>query len=290
MLISSIKYNKKFHPVIRQRVIIICDKCLKEHTFPKYYSYIQGLEKYEKDLCLSCRRKLQYFNAGEGAKNSMREKTYEEIYGIEKANKLKIQKSNQYSGKGNPNYNRGWHGIHPSQFQKGKTKEEIYGIEKAIKIKESISKSVSGERNPMYGKPTPIGSGNGWSGWYKGWYFRSLHELSFMINVIERFKFRWKSAGQKDLRILYYDGKNRTYTADFIVNEKYMVEIKPKKLHYSKNVQLKKLAADEFCQKNNLVYKLIDPVKLLSHSDIKILIDNKEIEFIKRYKEKWENY
>jgi len=49
----------------------------------------------------------------------------------------------------------------------------------------------------MYGKPAPIGSGNGWSGWYKGWYFRSLLELSFMINVIERFKMSWQNAETK---------------------------------------------------------------------------------------------
>ena len=34
----------------------------------------------------------------------------------------------------------------------------------------------------MYGRFSPRGSGNGWSGWYKEWYFRSLLELSYMIN------------------------------------------------------------------------------------------------------------
>jgi hypothetical protein len=38
----------------------------------------------------------------------------------------------------------------------------------------------------MYGKPSPNGSGN-------GWYFISLHELSYMVNVIERFKLKWNS-------------------------------------------------------------------------------------------------
>jgi hypothetical protein len=61
-------------------------------------------------------------------------------------------------------------------------------------MKKKMSDSISGEKNFWFGKPSPVGSGNGWSGWYKGWYFRSLLELSFMIKVIERFKFSWKSA------------------------------------------------------------------------------------------------
>ena len=82
----------------------------------------------------------------------------------------------------------------------------------------------------MYGKPAPIGSGNGWSGWYKGWYFRSLLELSFMINVIERFNMPWISAENQTYKISYVDTnlKQRNYYADFIIDNKYIVECKPK--------------------------------------------------------------
>lgn len=77
---------------------------------------------------------------------------------------------------------------------------EKYGLEianqKLIEFKNNRSKSSTGEKNPMFGKTSPTGSGNGWSGWYKDWYFRSINELSFMINVIERFKFTWVS-GEK---------------------------------------------------------------------------------------------
>ena len=72
---------------------------------------------------------------------------------------------------------------------------EKYGKEiaddKLKNLKNKLSILFSGKKNPMYGKPTPIGSGNGWSGWYKGWYFRSLLELSYMINVIERFNLKF---------------------------------------------------------------------------------------------------
>jgi hypothetical protein len=73
-----------------------------------------------------------------------------------------------------------------------KTYEELYGKEKANKMKNNLSILNSGSKNKMYGKPSPQGSGNGWSGWYKGWYFRSLIELSYMVNVIEK---KWMAMG-----------------------------------------------------------------------------------------------
>ncbi|MBR4316812.1 MAG: hypothetical protein IKP65_07630 [Alphaproteobacteria bacterium] len=43
-----------------------------------------------------------------------------------------------------------------------------------IELKKKYSEKSKGKNNPMYGKPAPKGSGNGVSGWYKGWFFRSL--------------------------------------------------------------------------------------------------------------------
>jgi hypothetical protein len=174
---------------------------------------------------------------------------------------------------------------------KGKTSVEIFGKEKSDKIKEKLSFASSGENNPMYGKPSPMGSGNGWSGWYKGWYFRSLHELSYMINVIERFKLIWKSAEKKELKIFYHDfnGINKTYLADFLINEKYLVEIKPKSLHSSKIVQLKKEAALKFCENNHMVYKLLDSPILTKQKIIELYKTN-QIEFIERYKSRVIDY
>jgi len=142
----------------------------------------------------------------------------------------------------------------------------------------------------MFGKPSPQGSGNGWSGWYNGWFFKSLKELSFMINVIERFKFSWESGETKKYRVSYVDYKktNRNYFSDFILNEKFMVEIKPKKLQNSINVKLKKEAAIKFCEKHGLTYKLLAPIKTLSYEDIKLLIQENKLEFIDRYKQKFE--
>ena len=53
----------------------------------------------------------------------------------------------------------------------------------------------------MFGRPTPQGSGNGWKGWYKGWFFRSLKELSYVVNVLEPNGDIWESA--ENIKIPY---------------------------------------------------------------------------------------
>lgn len=197
--------------------------------------------------------------------------------------KRKLRKnSKRLYGKNNPTYNKSI-----AQWW-----VEKYGVEiaeqKMTELSEKRSDNVSGKNNPMYGKPSPKGSGNGWSGWYKGWFFRSLHELSYMINVIERQNLIWESAEQKKYAVPYTDweGKQRTYFADFIVDGKIMIECKPKKLHQSMAVQSKRTGAMVFCQKNDLTYRMECPI-LLTIDEIKQLHDNGEIKFLPRYEEKY---
>lgn len=74
---------------------------------------------------------------------------------------------------------------------------EKYGKEIADQKKQSWKKSISnntkGIKSHRYGKPAPKKSGNGWSGWYKEMFFRSLIELSFMI-FMEKNNFDFVSA------------------------------------------------------------------------------------------------
>ena len=70
-------------------------------------------------------------------------KTYEELYGIEKAKEMKLKKSLAFRGDNNPNFG--------DNHRKGKTYEELYGIEKANQMKEQKKISFSGENNPRYG-------------------------------------------------------------------------------------------------------------------------------------------
>jgi hypothetical protein len=298
MIKSKLKLNKNGTPVVTQKIIIECDDCSKEREIPMYYQ-IEGFEKYKRDLCRGCKqkeqvkmglRKEQYIRAGLSSIKNMKGKTHIELYGIEKAMKMRQQNSDANSGKNNANYGGTWHGINPGIEQKGKTYEQIHGIEKATIIKEKIARFSRGENNPMYGKPSPNGSGNGWCGWYKGWHFRSLMELSFMINVIERFGFKWKTAESKKYMVSYvdYNGKKRNYFSDFILDEKYMVEIKPIHLINSITNRKKKEYAIEFCNQNNLKYKLITSVKKLTFNEIKTLVENNKIKFVDRYQIKFE--
>ena len=163
--------------------------------------------------------------------------------------------------------------------------------EKLIAYKDKLSKATSGSNNPMFGKPAPSGSGNGWKGRYKGLYFRSLLELSFLVNYIDRFKMQFESGEKAKWAITYtkWDGSIGTYFPDYIIEGKYMVEIKPKKLINTPLVKAKTEAAIDFCNKNNLEYKIIEPVKI----DKQILLDlynKKDLVFSEKLELKYINY
>lgn len=171
---------------------------------------------------------------------------------------------------------------------KGISWEEKFGKERADQRKRETSKRSIGSGNNMFGKPSPPGSGNGWCGYYKGWFFRSLHELSFMIKVIERFKFKWRTAETKEFQIAYFDYNNtlKNYFPDFILNEKFLIEVKPKNLWSTPKVQAKSAAAIDFCKSKNLKYKLCCS-SFLTRKEIDHLYDNKSIQWTPRYEKKY---
>jgi len=169
---------------------------------------------------------------------------------------------------------------------------EKYGIEEADRRQaaDNERKSIAskGKNNPMYGKPAPQGSGNGWSGWYKGWYFRSLRELSYMIKVIEKENLKWKTTESKEFAIPYinYDGVERNYFPDFLLEGNRLIECKPKRLHASVSVLLKKEAAERYCLKRNWTYELLEP-EMLSEEEILEIYKLGLIKFLPRYEEKF---
>lgn len=189
--------------------------------------------------------------------------------------------SQRTKGKGNPMY--------------GKTVYQVwvekYGEERAKELdslrREKFSKNSSGKNNPMYGKPAPQGSGNGWSGWYKGWYFRSLRELSFVINVLEANNQNWSPAEKYSVKIPYksWNGESRTYVPDFLVINSpqwLLIEIKPKNLIDSPTVKLKQLAAQEYCKTKDWKYEIVDP-EILTNEEIKLLHEGGKIKFLDKY-------
>ena len=134
-----------------------------------------------------------------------------------------------------------------------------YGKEEADKREQELrtrrSEQSSGSKNLMYGKTSPQGAGNGWKGWYKEHYFRSLREASYMLKL-DAENISWSSA--EKLIIPYtLEGKNRTYRPDYRVGNR-LVEIKPLKLHNSPSVVAKRIGAEIYCASCGLTYEIID--------------------------------
>ena len=300
MILSEIKNAKTITATIYQRVLIKCDNCENKWDSTLNNQKL-GFSKYGKDLCRGCKQHNQFVN---GLRNndkliernkSSKNKTLEEILGKDKAVISKQKNSIANSGKNNANfggkYCHGWGEEKWKDKFKGKTIEEIWGEETGARLRKHYKETRKGENNNMFGKPSPQGSGNGWSGWYKNWHFRSLKELSYMLFVIERFNLKWETAEKSKYKINYidYKGDKRTYHAAFFINDKYLIEIKPKHLWNSDGVKRKKKAAIEFCKQHNFKYKLTECVKLITYNEIKELINKNELKFIERYEEKFKN-
>ncbi len=168
----------------------------------------------------------------------------------------------------------------------------MYGKKHAEGTRKKQSISHIGKKNSMYGKPSPYGTGSGWQGWYKGWFFRSLLELSYMVNVIEAKDLEWESAETKKFMIPYVnnEGIERNYFPDFFLEGIRLVEIKPKWQHLSIEVQLKKEAAEEYCLERGWQYELIYPDNLTKEEIIFLYVEEK-IKFTspcaEKFKEKY---
>ena len=186
-----------------------------------------------------------------------------------KTQKFRDKMSSVTSGKLNPMYGKKIFDIWV----------EKYGIEEAkkreITWKAKLSLKNKGKNNPMYGKEAPSKSGYGIHGWYKKFYFRSLHELKFILTC-ERFGLKIVSAGKIRVKYLSYSGNERTYSPDYIVDNKYLVEVKPLKLHATPLNILKFESAKKYCNENNLIFKILD-FGIVYQQELNELISNKII-------------
>lgn len=261
-----------------------CPICNKELIHKHYVSYRTSLKNNKP--CSKCANIERANRPSERKKNSERQKGVNvgdknHFYGKHHSEKTKelIREKRKHQiipkGSDNPLF--------------GKKLEEIVGIDVAKKIKTNKSNNYKGDGNPMFGKPSPMGSGNGWSGWYKNWFFRSLLELSYMINIIERYNLKWETGEKSKYKITYIDsaGITRNYFSDFIIDNRYMVEIKPTNLINSKSVIEKINAGISYCNTHNMKYKITNVPKL-SDNQFKHLIDTKMIILTKRYYKKYE--
>lgn len=257
-----------------------CPNCGIEITYTNKYSYQTGVKK--NTLCKICwHDKINVDNVRLGRLKGENNPNFGVKCSGEKR-KLISKNHADVSGEHNPMYRKSVYDTWLLKYGKNVADTKL------LDYKKLLSSQRQGKNNSMFGKPPPKGSGNGWSGWYKRWYFRSLLELSYMVKVIERFNLQWKSAECKELAIPYtnWEGKQRTYFADFLVENKYLIECKPKKLHGSVSIQSKVNGAKLFCQRRGLTYKL-KCIKILNKDEIKQMVENDLIHFLPRYQEKY---
>lgn len=140
---------------------------------------------------------------------------------------------------------------------------EMYGEEiakqKWDEMKRSNSERMKDDGNPMFGKPPPTKSSRGYCGRYKSYFFRSCLELCFII-LMERNNIKWVNGESIKYRIPYItpEGKSRNYFPDFVLECKYIYEIKPDKIQTYPLILAKTEAAKQFCKNNNLEYIITD--------------------------------
>jgi len=280
-------YTRKKNRNTAERKKLLCQSCSHKEVEKRPEVILRHKER-SKELSIKNSGKGNPFY-GRKHSDESRKRMKKVQQGLDKKNNPiyqseEFREKSKRTGKLNGMYGRNVYSVWLKKYGKKEADERM------AKAKKKWSKSSSGKNNGMYGKPSPQGAGNGWSGWYKGWFFRSLKELSYMIKVIEKKGYKWESAEKKKYSIPYIDYKNkkRTYRADFILDNKIMIEVKPKKLMDTPTNTLKKNAALKFCSKNGLDYRMVD-IKRLGQKKIIDLFKNKEIILTEKYKKYMEN-
>ncbi len=163
--------------------------------------------------------------------------------------------------------NKGFKHSAESKLKISKSKAGVattVGYRHTAETKQRIARSNTGRGNGMYGKNAVFNAGRGKSGWYRGWHFRSILELSYVVLVLESERVEWCSAELACPRIPYKDecGNDRTYAADFLVSNSRLIEIKPRRKCKDVDVLVKARAARRFCRKRGWTYEIVTPKRL----------------------------
>lgn len=135
------------------------------------------------------------------------------------------------SGNKNPMFGRHdhVHGLRRYAEEKtGKTLEEVHGVDLAQKIRANRSLHACGVNNSAYGR-VYVNGGKSVKGYYKGKFFRSLLEYSFMKHLESEGLSLDTDVDYECFIVPYvFEGADRTYRIDFHVPVRRAVyEVKP---------------------------------------------------------------
>jgi len=214
------------------------------------------------------------------------DKKYKEWISSKKGQKAWNKGKSISKGKSNPMYEKNVYDLWVKKYG-----QQISNC-KYIDMIQKQSKSSSGKNNAMYGKPSPLGSGNGWSGWYKSYYFRSILELSYLKYLIDN-NISFESSEKTKFKIEYYDSykkKIRNYFPDFYISDtKEVIEIKPKKLVMTQQNKDKfKYAKIKYGNKFKVLTE--NDISKIDVSVMKKVHDSKDLIFLNKYEEKFQKW
>lgn len=201
-----------------------------------------------------------------------------------KDNNIKLKRKNALSGENNPMYGKSYYDIWVEKYGKEIAAEK----EKEKSHKTSIN--TTGKKNHMYGKPSPKKSGNGWSGYYKNHYFRSILELKYLVYLLDN-DIKFESGEKQQYKIEYeIDGKKRNYFPDFyLIDTQEIIEIKPKSLINSK-MNKAKIEAGYNKHGNKFIIKTNEDIIDVNLDKLWNMYQNKEIIWDKNYDTKFDIY
>jgi hypothetical protein len=153
--------------------------------------------------------------------------------------------------------------------------------ERAAVVCRNVLRDFKGPNHPMFGRPAPQGSSHGCSGHYRGHFFRSLLELSFMLQL-DQIGWVWETGEQKKFALLYeWEGKVHNYFPDFCIGET-RVEIKPRGLVRTHKNQAKFAAARNAWGDNFKVVTDKDLVRI-KKKDLQYLCQSGEVVLLKKW-------
>lgn len=138
-----------------------------------------------------------------------------------------------------------------SLAKKGRTWAEIYGDDRSIQMKRAMSGRMKGNNFNRLG----LGQGGGYTGRYKSWYFRSLLELTFIIEAEESGLEIYNSENTFAIKM----DNGRIYKPDFYSPDFFgptLIEVKPAKRICDEDVKYKSSQAARFCKENGIQFTI----------------------------------